>query len=412
MTTQTPSPESPPWSANVKLVIGLTVVAIIAALLIRFKSIIAPLILTFILTYLLHPVVSKLHEATKFSWRMSVNLVYIAVVILLLASFTATGLALVQQLESLILVVERFINTLPDLVLEWSTQAYEIGPFQLDVSQYLSTTNLEALIQQMISAVSPLLGQAGSVLRTVATGTFSTVGWVFFVVLLSYFLLADMGRVPDKFVEIDLPGYSEDIKRMSQELARIWDAFLRGQIILFTLTVLVYTLLLSILGVRYFLGLALLAGFARFVPYLGQWVNWAVLILVTLFQRSNYLGLEPLYFMLLVFLVALIVDQIFDSILAPRILGQSLGLHPAAVLVAAIIALNLLGLLGVVLAAPVLATLVLVGRYVARKMLDLDPWPEPPEGRGEVKYPWSGWKQRGANWLRSLRQRISRKDGR
>jgi hypothetical protein len=56
-------------------------------------------------------------------------------------------------------------------------------------------------------------------------------------------------------------------------------------------------------------------------------------------------------------------------------MARTLKVHPAAVLVAALIAANLLGLLGVVIAAPFLATILLLGRYVMRKMFDLDPWP-------------------------------------
>jgi hypothetical protein len=56
-------------------------------------------------------------------------------------------------------------------------------------------------------------------------------------------------------------------------------------------------------------------------------------------------------------------------------MARSLRVHPAAVLVTALIAANLLGILGVVIAAPFLASLTLLGRYVMRKMLDLDPWP-------------------------------------
>jgi predicted PurR-regulated permease PerM len=75
--------------------------------------------------------------------------------------------------------------------------------------------------------------------------------------------------------------------------------------------------------------------------------------------------------------LALLIDQIFDNIVTPRIIAQALRVHPAGVLVAAIIAANLLGLLGVVVAAPILATVMLLWRYTMRKMLDLDPWPEP-----------------------------------
>jgi hypothetical protein len=79
-----------------------------------------------------------------------------------------------------------------------------------------------------------------------------------------------------------------------------------------------------------------------------------------------------------------VIDQIIDGLIAPRVMARSLRVHPAAVLVMALISANLIGILGVVIAAPLLATLTLLGRYTMRKMLDLDPWspadsvPAPP----------------------------------
>ena len=406
MTSTDMTQKSPPWGGNIKIVVGITLVGIVAAFLIKFQNLIAPLLLTFILTYLLHPAVSALKRLTKISWRMSVNIVYLVLVIAVGVSFTATGFALVQQLESLIQVVDRFINRLPEMVLEWTSTIYQLGPFQLDLSQYLSSIDLEALIQQFISVVQPVLGQAGGVLATVATGTVSILGWGFFVILLSYFLLSDMRNVPDRLVVLELPEYDADFRRMGNELSRIWNAFLRGQVILFSLTVFVYSILLVVLDLRYVLGLAILAGFARFVPYLGQWITWAVLIIVTLFQENNHFGLEPLQYLLLVFVVALIVDNILDSVIAPRILGQTLGVHPAAVFVAALIALNILGLLGVILAAPVLATCILVGRYVARKMLDLDPWPELQPDKEQEQFPWIKLFNRIRDWMSNILRKL------
>ncbi len=75
--------------------------------------------------------------------------------------------------------------------------------------------------------------------------------------------------------------------------------------------------------------------------------------------------------------ICFLVDQIFDQIISPRLMGDTLGVHPAALLIVAIMAANLLGVVGLVLAAPVLATLQLFGRYATRKMLDMDPFPPP-----------------------------------
>ena len=122
------------------------------------------------------------------------------------------------------------------------------------------------------------------------------------------------------------------------------------------------------------------------------------------FQAGNYLGLVPWQYALVVIIFVIVVDQIFDNIVSPRILGQTLGVHPAAVLVAAIIAANLLGLVGVVLAAPVLASLMLIGRYTIRKMVDLDPWPDSELLLPPAEYPWVRWGRRIEVWRRYYRR--------
>jgi hypothetical protein len=111
--------------------------------------------------------------------------------------------------------------------------------------------------------------------------------------------------------------------------------------------------------------------------------------LVTYFQPFKPFGLEALPYMLIVVISTTVIDWFMDNFISPRIMAQTLKVHPAAVLVAAIIAANLLGLIGVVIAAPFLATTLLLGRYIMRKMFDLNPWPKtetepPPPGFREL----------------------------
>jgi len=72
----------------------------------------------------------------------------------------------------------------------------------------------------------------------------------------------------------------------------------------------------------------------------------------------------------------------------PKFHGDTLGLHPAAVLVAALVAARLIGFVGLVLAAPVLASMVLVSRYFMRKMLDQEPWPPSDDESSDNEIPW------------------------
>ena len=369
---QTTPPNSPTWGTNTKLVVALTIIVVLGALLVNFQFIITPLMIAITLAYLFHPVADFFQQKLRFSWNASVAVIYFIIIILLIGLLTLGGVGLVQQIQSLVVIVQDALKNLPQLIESLSGQTYQFWIFTLD----LSALDLSNFSQQVLGMVQPLLSRTGTILGSVAGSAANFLGWTLFVLLVSYFVLAESGGLRERMFAVEVPGYSQDIARLSRELGRIWNAFLRGQIIIFILTVFIYSIVLSLLGVSYAIPLAFLAGLARFVPYVGPAVNWIILVIVTYFQVFKLFGLSPLYYTLLVLVIALIIDQIFDNLVSPRILSDALKVHPAAVLVAAIIAANLFGILGVVIAAPILATAMLLWKYTMRKMLDLEPFPE------------------------------------
>lgn len=366
---QPPNQTSPKWGTNMKLVVALTVIVIVGALLVKFQFIITPLLIALVLAYLLHPIASFLQSKLRFSWNVSASVIYLIIIVLLLGLLTLGGVGLIQQIQSLVTIVQDAITTLPQLINQIADKNYHIGPFTID----LSTFELKSLSSQMLGLVQPLLNKTGTLVSALAGSAANFFGWALFVILVSYFVLAESGGLRGGLFKINIPGYTFDIERLTRELGRIWNAFLRGQIIIFFFAVAVYSVVLSVLGVHYALSLAFLAGLARFVPYVGPAINWTVLVLVSYFQVYKLFGLSPFYYTLLVLVIALIIDQIFDNIISPRILSAALKVHPAAVLVAAIIAANLFGIIGVVVAAPILATATLLWKYMMRKLLDMDP---------------------------------------
>jgi predicted PurR-regulated permease PerM len=398
MQAPAPTPKSSPkWSSNTKLIVGLTIVAILAILIQQLRKIIGPLILSFVLAFLLHPIATFLNKKFKIPWRLAVGLVFLILVVVLAGAFTLVGFAVVQQIQSLIAAIQRFIAELPQLISNLSTHVYYLGPFQLDLSRF----DLTSITNQLLSSAQSVLGQVGGLVGTVATGTVTTVGHVIFILLISYFLLAEGGQVREDILHIDIPGYEKDIRRLGRELTRIWDAYLRSQVVIIILVIIAYYLLMTILGMRFTLGIALMAGIARLVPYLGPLIVWTTTALLAFFQPSNYFNLQPWAYAVLVVGLALLLDQVFDQYIQPRFMGRSLGVHPAAILVAAIVAFQLLGIIGLVLAAPVLATVTLLFRYALRKLFDLDPWPE-PEHELRVQLPQDRLFRRVRAWLRRL----------
>ncbi len=402
MSVERPPSSSPKWHPTFKMVVGLAITGLLFALLINFRSIIGPLILAAILIYLLHPLAAFLNTHTRLSWRVSVNIVYFTLLIIVLGLTTLTGLAALQQIESVIKVIEGFVSNLPNLLQNLSGKIILIGPFKIDLTQF---TDLGVIGTQLLNALQIIISRAGTIAGTFATATVTTLAQVFFVMIISYFVLLDAGKVPNILDYVNIPGYSDDIQRMAAALGRIWNAFLRGQLTIVILVIFTYMVVLSILGVRYAIALAILAGIARFVPYIGAYVFYVILALVTLFQGGNYFNLMQIYYTLICIGLCVAVDQTYDNMVSPRIMGRSLGVHPAAVLVVAIIAANLIGLIGLILAAPVLATVTLIGRYIVRKMLDRDPWADYKEELEPMGFHWFGKLFRNIwTWISSLRK--------
>lgn len=393
---ETKPPASPRWGATAKLVVTLTLVVILGALLVRFKFIIGPVLMAFILAYLLLPLALWLSKRTPLSWAIAVNLIYLIFVVILLALLTWGGVGLIGQVQNLITAVQNYANQLPIFIDSLSHQIYVVGPFKFD----FSTIDWQAIGQQILSYIEPALGRVGGLVGTLASGAASTLGWMAFVVIVSYFFLLESGGFRARIIQVDIPGYSEDIRRLSQKLGQIWNAFLRGQIIIFFSKVLTYTVFMSILGVHYAFGVALIAGFASFLPYIGPAINWIVLGLVTYFQGNYPFGLSPFAYTIVAIVTALVIDQIFDNLISPRIMANTLKVHPGFVLIAAIIAANLIGLLGLIVAAPLLATLRLIGRYTLRKLVDKDPWPPEEDIIPPRRVP--KWLRKILNWRKHI----------
>ncbi len=183
---------------------------------------------------------------------------------------------------------------------------------------------------------------------------------------------------------VAIPGYEEDFQRLRLSLSRIWRAFLRGQLLVVLFTGILTWMLMSILGLRFSLGLGVLGGIAKFAPIVGPTTAGLIAALVALFQPGNWLGMTPFGHAVLVVISVIVLDQAIDYLLIPRIMGTSLRLHPVIILIGLLIGATLAGVLGLLLSSPTMASLILLGRYAYRKMFDLPPWDPPPDILREV----------------------------
>ncbi len=365
---------TPQWSGMTKLVVAFVMVAIFAYLLYQFKYILGPLLFAFFLAYFLHPVAVFLQKKAHFPWRLAATTVYLFIFLILIGLLTWGGISLVQPLQSLTTFLQKLINDLPGFLTSLSKNPIMVGSFSID----LAHLNLTDLLSQLQGVINPLLAKLATLLGNIASGAASTVTWTFFTILIAYFVDVESSGVRENMIKMRIPKYQEDITRMSKSLGRIWNAYLRGQLSVFLITIVVYSILLTAMGVRYSIGLALLAGLARFVPYVGPFVAWTTYGLVALFQGTTMFHLLPLPYALIIVGIALVTDVIMDNFVSPRIMSDSLDVHPAGVLVMVLIMAKLVGFIGVLLSAPLLASFKLLFNYIFRKLMDMDPWENMP----------------------------------
>jgi predicted PurR-regulated permease PerM len=372
---------SPRWGRSTKIVVVVAFLLLSALAAWRFQGLIVMIVTAGVIAFILNPLIVYINQRSRIARGWIILIIYLILALALIWLFVALGVAAYDQARDLINLVPSLIDQIVAL-LESADQPSEpiiifdvlvIDPVQLP---------WDSITNQILGLVEPTLSTSGQFLGQIATTTARTVGNFLFVFVISIYLSVEFphfGKHVDSVAS--QPGYAEDAKHLSSKLGRIWDAFLRGQVILGAIIFVVVWLGLSLLGVRNALTLGLLSGLLEFIPTLGPIIGTGVAMIVAFFQPTNPWGLESWQFALLVLVLMIVIQQVENNILVPRIVGGALDLHPLIVLVGVLMGASLAGILGAILAAPILASLKLLGTYTWRKLFDLPPFPAAePEG--------------------------------
>ena len=169
------------------------------------------------------------------------------------------------------------------------------------------------------------------------------------VPFLVYYLLVDFGAWRDGLEDFIPPRFRPPFERLFDEVGRILQAYVRGQLLIAMLMGMLYAIGFVLLQVPAGAGIAILAGFLNTIPYIGTLFG---IILATSFTMAAGAGFWRVGGVLGVFVA---VQMIEGYLLTPRILGGRMRLHPMAVLLGMLIGGKLFGFLGIILAVPTIA---------------------------------------------------------
>ena len=315
-----------------------------------FTAVGAPILIAGVLYYLLSPLVKMLTRYTHIPRALAIGLILIAIIGL--AAGLITMLVVVLRFQ-----VMTFIDNWPNYwhnSQNFINETFKSSQFK-PVREFLNNTNT-GINQNVIDWSKKYLttGVAGisSLASTLTSVGITAVSTPFIL----YYMLLDghkfSGFVAEKFPPKAQHSLRELLTDISKQIAK----YIRGQLGVGLAVMIMFGIGYTIIGLPYGILLAMMAGFFNMIPYVGSILAQVPVFIVALIAGGPKL--------LILAIIVLVIEQPIEGhVIAPKILGDALAIHPVTVIVVLLTGAHIFGVLGVILGVPTYAVLkVLVTR--------------------------------------------------
>jgi len=318
------------------------VLALVA--LIRVRGILPPFFLAVVIAYVLNPVVCYLQRRGA-PRPAAIFMVYALIAVVLLGVLVYLVPVLISQLNRLADAIPQYTGLVNDMVRRFQ-RTYRSTELPDSVRQVVDDTILMAetrLVATIRGAVESVLVGMGQVLPLLISP------------VLAYYFLRDSEHIL-KTLEAAIPAGRRKLwLDYFAEVDRVLAGFIRGQLTLAIVIGSITALAMYLLGLRYFLLIGIVSGIGELIPYFGPIFAAVPAVLFGLLE-SPALGLKVL-------VVLVVIQQADGALIAPRILGAGIGLHPVVVIFSLFAGAHLFGFWGLVLAVPLTGILLVTYRF-------------------------------------------------
>jgi len=338
------------WSWRLLVLVGAAAVVLWLVGLLRMVFI--PLAIALLLTALLAPAVRRLRQRAHFPRSLAAATVLVGGLIVVAATLT--------------LVITQFVSGFPALVAKSTDGIRQIqswlqtGPLHLSNQQLTGTADAA---QQWLNAHRDVL--AGGALSTAGTAV-EMLASAFLVLFATFFFLRDGARIWRFLVGLLPRAAREPMARAGEQSWLTLAAYVRATVLVAFIDAVGIGLALVIFRVPFALPLAALVFLSSFVPVVGATVSGAVAVLVALVTRGALIAL-------VILIAVVMVQQLEGHVLQPLIMGRAVALHPLAVIVAIATGVVLAGIVGALVAVPIVAVLNTGVRHLIYRRVEPSP---------------------------------------
>ncbi len=332
-------PREPITTVNISSLSFVKVLIVIASLgfLYLIRDIIAILFISLLFASALSPWITTMHRA-HIPRRLGILLVYISILSVISLSIVLIVPPMISQYNELVSVFPHYAERIVQLI-------QGISP-EVNIVEYAK--------QAIGSIQSNLIQLAGTVFFKIFDVIFGIVALVI-VFVVTFYIVAEEDVIKRAIHSLTPTKYHEAIDELTARIQKKIGLWLRGQLILSLLIFLLSFIGLSVLGVDYALILALFAGLTEFVPILGPILGSIPAIFVA-FNQAPLLAL-------FVFLLYFLIQRMENDFLVPAVMQKTVGVNPLVSIIALLIGGKLGGIVGVLLAIPVVTVISVILEY-------------------------------------------------
>lgn len=341
-------------------------------LLTLLAPVLMPFLLALVMAYALHPLVERWAARGVPRWLGAglaiglLMLVLLAVVLLIVPVVTQQVPLLREQVPVLLDRLNASIRPLAE---------------RFGVSLLIDVAQVRDWLTQMVSGKeSELLAGLLSSLRIGGSALAAVFGNLVLMPIVAFYLLLDWATLVGRLKALVPPRWRDGVQGFVDETDQVLGQYLRGQLLVMGVLAVFYAVALALVGLDLALPIGVFTGLAVFVPYLGFGLGMVLAVLAAVLEFQSVTGVA---LVVAVYLVGQVVESLF---LTPRLVGEAIGLHPIAVIFALLAFGHLFGFVGVLIALPASAVLLVAIRRARRQYLSSDLYldsgdaPARPEG--------------------------------
>ena len=343
-------------------VVGVLVLLWVAVWVLgKAEILIAPVVLSVALIYVLNPIVNWLTRrgVPRLLGGLIAYLILIGVIVIL-------GFLVVPSVRE---QAQSFSADMPTLYGNTTTQLDSLlGNFGFPDIELPTYEEVQEFIDdpdnqdRFIAAITNRLG-------AVTSGILEAILVFFIAPVIAFYVLIDLPRIRRESEDLIPAANREEVIHVSRNLGHAVGGFLRGQVLVAIIVGVLTSIGFAAIGLKFWLIIGMTAGFLNIIPFVGPWVGGGLGFLAGLFDGDIKKALAAA-------LVALAVQQIDNNFVSPTVLRATVRLHPAVVILVLLLGGAIGGLWGVLLAVPVTASIKIVAGHLWRTRVLGQSWDE------------------------------------